>query len=110
MARPSTAIQRELRQIRTAFNQLARSFGRVAPLLAAQNGKPEPPEDGQRRKPRLSAAQRKALKLQGKYIAMANGPRTRKSENLGSHPWRLCGVYGAMRQERCPGRESSHRL
>ncbi|MCI0441555.1 MAG: hypothetical protein L0177_20835 [Chloroflexi bacterium] len=76
MPRPSTAIHRELRQIRTAFRQLARSFGRVAPLLAAQDGKPEPqekPQEGKRRKPRLSAALRRAQKLQGKYMGTMRG-------------------------------------
>ena len=81
MPRPSTAIHRELRQIRTAFTQLARAFGRVAPLLAAQNGKPEPlekPLEGQRRRPRLTAAQRGALKLQGKYMGTMRGLKPRE--------------------------------
>ncbi|HZI95299.1 MAG TPA: hypothetical protein VFE84_13725 [Patescibacteria group bacterium] len=77
MARQSTAIAREIRSIRTSFNRLARSFGRIAPLLVAvpaqaagslgSGGKPP------RRRPRLSADQRKALKLQGKYMGTMRG-------------------------------------
>ncbi len=77
----STAIHREFRQIRTAFNQLSRSFGRVGPLLAALNGGIE--EKGQRRKkPRLTAAHRKALKLQGLYMGTMRGLKPRQQAKV----------------------------
>src|SRR6266850_7875724 len=77
MARQSTALAREIRSIRTSFNRLAKSFGRIAPLLMAVPGQAarsfaaagKPP----RRRPRLSADQRKALKLQGKYMGTMRG-------------------------------------
>lgn len=77
MARHSTALAREIRSIRRSFNRLAKSFGRIAPLLAAV------PEQAARalvaagkrprRRPRLSAEQRRALKLQGKYMGTMRG-------------------------------------
>ena len=73
MPQASTVIAREIRTIRTSFNKLARSFGRIAPLLSitgtAGNGEDKP----SRRRPRLSAAQRSALKLQGKYMGTMRG-------------------------------------
>lgn len=74
MSRHSTAITREMVQIRTSFRKLARSFGRIAPLLAASaNSEPSAPKDATRRRPRLSADQRRALKLQGKYMGTMRG-------------------------------------
>jgi len=74
MPQASTVIAREIRTIKTSFNKLARSFGRIAPLLSiagtpgVKDGKPS-----SRRKPRLSEAQRRALKLQGKYMGTMRG-------------------------------------
>lgn len=81
MPRPTTTIHRELRQIRRALNQFARSFGRVGPLLAAQNGKAKS-QERQRRKPRLSPAQRKALKLQGQYMGTMRGLKPRQQARV----------------------------
>ncbi|HEY3174145.1 MAG TPA: hypothetical protein VGK94_00120 [Candidatus Polarisedimenticolia bacterium] len=77
MPRQSTILAREIRSIRTSFTKLARAFGRIAPMLAAApavaaqalaaSGKKP------RRKPRLTANQRKALKLQGKYMGTMRG-------------------------------------
>ena len=73
MPQASTVIAREIRTIRTSFNKLARSFGRIAPLLSITgipgNGEDKP----SRRRPRLSTAQRRALKLQGKYMGTMRG-------------------------------------
>ena len=76
MPRQRTVIAREVKSIKSAFNQLARAFGRVGPLLAALNGGME--SAPKRRKPRLSPAHRKALKLQGQYIGTMRGLRARQ--------------------------------
>lgn len=73
MPRQSTAITREMLQIRTSFRKLARSFGRIAPLLAAASTETRAEKGESRRKPRLSADQRRALKLQGKYMGTMRG-------------------------------------
>lgn len=74
MPRQSTAIAKEMVQIRTSFRRLAKSFGRIAPLLAAAaNSQSSAQKDASRRKPRLSAEQRRALKLQGKYMGTMRG-------------------------------------
>ena len=70
MPRQKAVIAREVRIIRTTFNRLARSFGRIAPLLAAQPG-----PNGRRK---LSAEQRKAMKLQGKYMGTMRGLKPRQ--------------------------------
>lgn len=77
MPRQSTILAREIRSIRTSFSRLARSFGRIAPLLASAPAAAEQAlaSSGKkpRRKPRLTAGQRKALKLQGKYMGTMRG-------------------------------------
>jgi hypothetical protein len=82
---PSAA--REVRSIRTSFTRLARSFGRLEALLAAAispkassralGGGPR-----LRRKPQLSAKQRAALKLQGKYMGTLRGLPARKQARV----------------------------
>lgn len=73
----STVIEREIRTIRTSFNKLARSFGRIAPLLAAGSitvsAEGQAGERRPRRKPRLTPKHRRALKLQGKYMGTMRG-------------------------------------
>ncbi|HET6372585.1 MAG TPA: hypothetical protein VFG76_04725 [Candidatus Polarisedimenticolia bacterium] len=77
MPRYSTALSREMSSIRTSFRRLARSFGRIAPLLTAATAatsQMEADDSGpSRRRPRLSMAQRRALKLQGKYMGTMRG-------------------------------------
>jgi hypothetical protein len=74
MPRHNAAITREMVQIRTSFRRLAKSFGRIAPLLAAvATAEASSSQDATRRKPRLSAEQRRALKLQGKYMGTMRG-------------------------------------
>jgi len=75
MPRSSTALAREIKTIRTSFRQIARSFGRIAPLLTDVTSTPARVEGakGGRRKPRLTAEQRRALKLQGKYMGTMRG-------------------------------------
>ncbi len=81
MPRPSTAIAKEMRAIRASFRQLARSFGRIAPLLgkgAMAMATVQEDTRRPRRKPRLSRQQRAALKLQGKYMGTMRGLPARK--------------------------------
>ncbi len=73
MPQSSTALAREIRTIKTSFHRLAKSFGRIAPLLAASAARGESGEKTTRRKPRLSQDQRRALKLQGKYMGTMRG-------------------------------------
>jgi len=78
MPRQVSALARELRSMRTLFRQLATSFSRIAPILMAV---PEVDAVGakrSRKKPRLSRAQRAALKLQGKYMGTMRGLSPRK--------------------------------
>jgi len=70
-------LARELRTIRSSFSRLARSFERIAPLMVnpprvVDAGAATKPS---RRKPRLTAQRRAALKLQGKYMGMMRGMR-----------------------------------
>ena len=65
-----------MRALRSSFRRIARSFGRIAPLLAvspAVTAQPDMELRPIRRKPRLTAAQRRALKLQGKYMGTMRG-------------------------------------
>lgn len=73
MSQPSTVIAREIRTIRTSFNKLARSFGRIAPLLSIAGTPGLRDDKPSRRRPRLTAVQRRALKLQGKYMGTMRG-------------------------------------
>lgn len=76
MPRASTVIEREIRTIRASFRTLARSFGRIAPLLAAGTIMSPSGKDGEkppRRKPRLTPEHRRALKLQGRYMGTMRG-------------------------------------
>ena len=82
MPRRATVLTREIKSIRSSFNRLARSFGRIAPLLVAapEEGSSASSSEGKapRRRPRLSADQRRALKLQGKYMGTMRGLKPSK--------------------------------
>lgn len=76
MPRHSTILAREIRSIRHSFNRLASSFGRLGPMLtksAAEARKEIEETKSMRRRPRLTDAQRRALKLQGKYMGTMRG-------------------------------------
>ncbi len=76
MSRETAALVREFTAIRSSFRRLARSFGRIGPLLSTVNEVASPDaENGARirRRPRLTATQRSALKLQGKYMGTMRG-------------------------------------
>ena len=79
MPRTSTALARELTTIRTSFQQLAKAFSRIAPHLTSVPAITSVNSDGRpRRKPRLSARQRAALKLQGRYMGTMRGLKPRQ--------------------------------
>jgi hypothetical protein len=65
-------VSQEFRTLSTLFRGLAETFSRLAPMTAigaSVNGKPD--SRGQkplRRKPRLSAERRRALRLHGQYL------------------------------------------
>ncbi|HKY33825.1 MAG TPA: hypothetical protein VJV23_14940 [Candidatus Polarisedimenticolia bacterium] len=77
MPRHATILARELQTIRSSFTRIARSFGRISPLLTLVSppGAPMDAEAGRqpRKRPRLTGEQRKALKLQGKYMGTMRG-------------------------------------
>ena len=80
MPRPAAALQREIQVIRTSFHQIASSFSRLAPYLAAL-----PDNNGDktgRRRPRLTNRQRAALKLQGKYMGTMRGLKPREQSQV----------------------------
>ena len=70
------SLSRELRLVHKSFHQLAKSFARIVPLpgkgAMAMAAVQEDTKRG-RRRPRLSAQQRAALKLQGKYMGTMRG-------------------------------------
>lgn len=71
-------ITREISRIRRSFSTLANAFARLGPALSSSaarpssNGRAAATKSG-RKRPRLSAAQRAALKLQGKYMGTMRG-------------------------------------
>ena len=75
MPKSNAALNRELQSIRKSFRQLATAFSRLGPALAAQaeRAAPTSTNGGGRKKPNLSAKQRAALKLQGKYMGTMRG-------------------------------------
>jgi hypothetical protein len=77
MPRQSTVIARELQMIRTSFSKIARSFGRIGPILSAPTIITSAPSgelaQPARKRPKLSPRQRAALKLQGKYMGTMRG-------------------------------------
>ncbi len=79
MASPSILLHNEFRSIRASFQRLARSFGRLGPRIsrlaqaASRPVAPQVEETPTRRRPRLSAKQRAALKLQGRYMGTMRG-------------------------------------
>ena len=79
MPRPGPAT-RELRQVSTAFRMLARAFRTFGSVLAAAESQNGASSRGtrQRRKPRLTAEWRLALKLQGKYMGTMRGLKPRQ--------------------------------
>lgn len=73
-ARRSSALAGEFKTIRASFPRLAKSFTKIAPhLVSAPESVTLTSKGRPRRKPQLSAVQRAALKLQGKYMETMRG-------------------------------------
>ena len=72
------SVKREIHKIRRSFMSLAKAFDRLGPALSVSmvrgtaNGHAPDTRTG-RRRPRLTAAQRAALKLQGRYMGTMRG-------------------------------------
>ena len=80
MPRQST-VPREMWKIRSSFMQIARSFDRLGPMLQAAavgNAVTTSTERPARKKPRLTAEWRRALKLQGQYMGTMRGLKPRQ--------------------------------
>jgi len=82
----STALATEISSIRTSFKRLARSFGRIGPLLTAATAVASHAQTAEgartRRRPRLTADQRRALKLQGKYMGTMRGLKPAQRDRI----------------------------
>ena len=80
------SVSRELRNIRKSFVSLARSFERLAPVLAAATsgapGEGSARTQSGRKRPHLTAAQMKALKLQGRYMGTMRGLSVRNQAKV----------------------------
>jgi len=73
------SLAREIRTIRTSFRQLAGAFSRLAPILTKR--RPPMSDNGTgpaRRRPRITAKHRAALKLQGRYMGTLRGLKPRQ--------------------------------
>ena len=80
----SSSVTREIRNIRKSFVSIARSFERLAPALASTtsagygNGRTA----SGRRRPKLTAADIKVLKLQGQYMGTMRGLSVRNQSKV----------------------------
>jgi hypothetical protein len=76
---PTNGLATQCRSARCTFRQLAKAFTRLAPYLTVvtENDGNSVSKSG-RRRPRLTARQRAALKLQGKYIGTMRGSKPRR--------------------------------
>src|SRR5881397_558416 len=81
--RGSRRIASEIRAMRRSVSMLDRSIRRLTPILksmaSANGGGPVP---GRRRRPRLSAKQRAALKLQGRYMGFIRQLRPKQKAEV----------------------------
>ena len=74
MAGREASLQREMKRVGSSFRDLAAAFSRLGPALAANGA--EKAAAGMvtaRKKPRLTAAYRATLKLQGQYMGTLRG-------------------------------------
>jgi len=70
-------LSRELRTIRTSFRQLAAAFSRITPILTKRAPVSSNGTGPARRKRRITASHRAALKLQGRYMGTLRGLKPR---------------------------------
>ena len=85
MHKRRSRLHKDLEAIGKAFKALAHHFQRIAPLLGEHEDvvvTDSPRGKRPRRKPRLTAAQRAVLKLQGKYMGTMRGLPARKAAQV----------------------------
>lgn len=70
----SRLIRKEIQSIKRSFATIARAFDRLGPALSSTTaGTSAGGAKSTRRRPQLTAAQRRALKLQGRYMGTMRG-------------------------------------
>jgi len=75
-------ISRELRIIRRSFRQLASAFTRITPVLTKRAPVSSNGTGPARRKRRITASHRAALKLQGRYMGTLRGLKPRQRSRI----------------------------
>ncbi len=75
-------MAREIRIIRRALTSIASAVGRLAPQLARPRNPKLAASDRPRRKLKLSAERRAALKLQGEYMGFLRGLKPRQRSQV----------------------------
>ncbi len=76
------SIGREIRAIRTSLSSIARAVQRLAPLLQAAAAVGPENSSRRRRRLRLSAGRRAALKLQGQYMGHLRSLKPRQKARV----------------------------
>ncbi len=80
------SIRKEILNIRRSFVNIARAFERIEPALSAATTPPAAATaaaaKSTRRRPRLTEAQRRALKLQGRYMGTMRGLSARRQAKV----------------------------
>jgi hypothetical protein len=78
----NASLTREIRAISTGFKQLAVSFARLAPILAAVSADGVAPRKATRRRMTITPARRAQLKLQGQYLGYMRGLKPRQKAKV----------------------------
>ena len=76
------SVSRDVLAIRKSLATIARALGRLGPALAAGTHHSENASGHRRRKLRLSAARRGALKLQGQYMGYLRNLKPRQKDRV----------------------------
>ena len=82
MASRPASLTRAIRRVHRDFRHLAASFGRLGPILASQLNEAPGLGATARKRPRLTAAHRAALKLQGRYMGTLRGLKPRQRSRV----------------------------
>ena len=78
MTSRQTRLERELARVAKALGNLGKAFLQLGPALAANGAQESTATSTGRKKPRLTAAYRATLKLQGQYMGTLRGLPARK--------------------------------
>lgn len=87
----------EIRAMRRSVSSLDRSIRRLAPMLKAMALSNGSNGVGRRRRPRLSAKQRAALKIQGRYMGFMRQLRPKQKAEV-RHIREKIGVLAAVKR------------